>query len=62
MRESCFCGRRGELEDREPILDAQGGVGASVPRLWPLGLFDLALGGGRSPRLGRGETPTRDST
>jgi hypothetical protein len=24
MRESCFCGRSGELEDREPILDAQG--------------------------------------
>ena len=24
MRESCFCGRKGELEDREPILDARG--------------------------------------
>jgi hypothetical protein len=24
MRESCFCGRSDELEDREPILDAQG--------------------------------------
>jgi hypothetical protein len=24
MRESCFCGRSGELEDREPILDGQG--------------------------------------
>jgi hypothetical protein len=24
MRESCFCGRNGELEDREPILDARG--------------------------------------
>jgi hypothetical protein len=24
MRESCFCGREGELEDREPILDARG--------------------------------------
>jgi hypothetical protein len=23
MRESCFCGRSGELEDREPILDAK---------------------------------------
>ena len=21
MRETCFCGRSGELEDREPILD-----------------------------------------
>lgn len=24
MRESCFCGRKGDLEDREPILDARG--------------------------------------
>ena len=24
MRESCFCGREGELEDREPILAARG--------------------------------------
>ncbi len=24
MRESCYCGRKGELEDREPILDALG--------------------------------------
>ena len=24
MRESCFCGRNGELEDREPILDVRG--------------------------------------
>jgi hypothetical protein len=24
MRESCFCGRGGELEDREPVLDATG--------------------------------------
>jgi hypothetical protein len=24
MRESCFCGRNGELEDREPVLDARG--------------------------------------
>ncbi len=24
MRENCFCGRSGELEDREPVLDAQG--------------------------------------
>jgi len=24
MRESCLCGRNGELEDREPILDARG--------------------------------------
>ena len=24
MRESCFCGWNGELEDREPILDARG--------------------------------------
>jgi hypothetical protein len=24
MRESCFCGRRGELQDREPVLDAGG--------------------------------------
>jgi hypothetical protein len=24
VRESCFCGRDGELEDREPILDARG--------------------------------------
>jgi hypothetical protein len=23
MRESCFCGRSGELEDREPILTAR---------------------------------------
>jgi hypothetical protein len=24
LRESCFCGRSGELEDREPVLDAKG--------------------------------------
>ncbi len=24
MRGSCFCGRKGELEDRKPILDARG--------------------------------------
>jgi hypothetical protein len=24
MRETCFCGRSGELEDREPVLDARG--------------------------------------
>ncbi len=24
MRESCFCGREGDLEDREPILDVRG--------------------------------------
>ena len=24
MRESCFCGRCGELEDREPVLTARG--------------------------------------
>ena len=24
MRESCPCGRNGELEDREPILDVRG--------------------------------------
>ena len=23
MRESCFCGRSGQLEDREPVLDAE---------------------------------------
>ena len=23
MRESCFCGRSGELEDREPVLNAE---------------------------------------
>jgi hypothetical protein len=23
MRETCFCGRSGELEDREPILDSE---------------------------------------
>jgi hypothetical protein len=29
MRENCFCGRSGELEDREPILDTE--------RYWLLG-------------------------
>ncbi len=24
MKESCFCGRFGEVEDREPVLDAKG--------------------------------------
>ncbi len=24
MREICFCGRSGELEEREPILDVEG--------------------------------------
>jgi hypothetical protein len=24
MRERCYCGRSGELEDREPVLDAPG--------------------------------------
>jgi hypothetical protein len=24
MRESCFCGWDGELEDREPVLDSRG--------------------------------------
>jgi hypothetical protein len=24
MRETCFCGRSGELEDRQPVLDARG--------------------------------------
>ena len=24
MKEVCFCGRPGELEDREPILDSEG--------------------------------------
>jgi hypothetical protein len=24
MREICFCGRRGELEDREPVLNTGG--------------------------------------
>lgn len=24
MREICFCGRNGALEDREPILDSRG--------------------------------------
>jgi hypothetical protein len=24
MRETCFCERSGELEDREPVLDALG--------------------------------------
>ena len=24
MRESCFCGRSGELKDRLPVLDTQG--------------------------------------
>jgi diadenosine tetraphosphatase ApaH/serine/threonine PP2A family protein phosphatase len=24
MRETCFCGRGGELEDREPVLDTRG--------------------------------------
>ena len=24
MRETCFCGRRGELEDREPALGTEG--------------------------------------
>ena len=37
-------------------------VGPSVPRLWPPGLFELALGGGRSPCVGRGEIPARGST
>jgi hypothetical protein len=25
MRESCFCGRSGELQDREPVLELEGG-------------------------------------
>ena len=24
MKESCFCGRTGDVEDREPILDGDG--------------------------------------
>ncbi len=24
MRETCFCGRSGELENREPVLDTRG--------------------------------------
>ena len=24
MRETCFCGQSGELEDREPVFDARG--------------------------------------
>lgn len=24
MKESCFCGRTGEVEDREPVLDSEG--------------------------------------
>jgi hypothetical protein len=24
MRETCFCGRSGELEDRDPVLDTGG--------------------------------------
>lgn len=24
MKEACYCGRTGEIEDREPVLDANG--------------------------------------
>lgn len=26
MREVCYCGRTGEIEDREPVIDGEGGA------------------------------------
>ena len=32
MKESCFCGRTDELENREPILDSEGRWALHCPR------------------------------
>ncbi|MBA2442791.1 MAG: hypothetical protein H0V53_10370 [Rubrobacter sp.] len=31
MRESCFCGRCGDVEDRTPVLDFEGGWALRCP-------------------------------
>jgi hypothetical protein len=35
MLESCYCGRTGEVEDREPVTNEDGGQAVEVPRVWP---------------------------
>lgn len=31
MQEACYCGRTGEIEDREPVLDADDGWALRCP-------------------------------
>lgn len=31
MREACFCGRTGEIEDREPVTGVDGRAGLACP-------------------------------
>jgi len=31
MRESCYCGRTGEIEDREPVATSDGGQALRCP-------------------------------
>ena len=36
MRESCYCGRTGEIEDREPVATEDGGRALRCPDCGPL--------------------------
>ena len=40
MRENCYCGRTGEIEDREPVSD---GAGGSILRCPECGHLDPLL-------------------
>lgn len=32
MQEACYCGRTGEIEDREPVIDGDGRAALECPR------------------------------
>ena len=40
MREACYCGRTGELEDREPVTTEDGGRALRCPDCGHLDLVD----------------------
>lgn len=59
MKESCYCGRTGDVEDREPILDGGGRSFLRCPDCGHVDYLEWLLGERFSP-LGRGETPVRN--
>jgi hypothetical protein len=51
MREICYCGREGELEEREPVLDAKGRWLTEETALVVWG--EASTGGSARDRVGR---------
>lgn len=50
MREACYCGRTGEIEDREPVVDAKGERALRCP-VETCGHVDYLLGFSAETRL-----------